>query len=394
MNRILVWIGFALALFRFVNLGDAPFINDEAIFLSAAREQILSGQWLSHNPIMGSTGVYYGPVVIYFYSAVQWIAGFNAIVSIGAMCLMVTGSQVWMCWELSKRFAYSFGVLLVFAMTMPFMFFWSRLAWDQTSLVMPALVVALMCKERGWANCLLIGLCLALGVWSHPMMIPFAACVTTAVVMETWFAAYSLLAAPWLFFFVTGSAPFAWDFSLRRIIETVRPASLFEIDYFFDASSLLMVVVGCFSISAVMAFVAGGLWRRPTHYLHVLAIATLILSPLFYACLGLPYHPHYQFANAWLVVVALTGYPYQRLIVMLSGLHLVVLLWLGYNVHTARGTTGIHYGMPVGDQQQLMRGICTGESPESLPPYVFYSAMKYHLNVTKECHAPRSRFQE
>ena len=71
MSLVLALAALGMIVFRLWRLGDAPFIQDEPIFLTTAREQLRTGHWVSASPIPGTYGFRYGPSVFWFYGVVQ-----------------------------------------------------------------------------------------------------------------------------------------------------------------------------------------------------------------------------------------------------------------------------------------------------------------------------------
>ncbi len=61
----------AMVGYRFANFELVSFINDEPLFLTAASNQLQTGQWLSASPIQGTQGTTYGPTVFWFYGVVH-----------------------------------------------------------------------------------------------------------------------------------------------------------------------------------------------------------------------------------------------------------------------------------------------------------------------------------
>lgn len=88
--------------YRLANLDLVPFILDEPQFLAAAGEQLLSGQWVSASPLVGTQGVTYGPSVLWFYGAVQALLGPAPERSVLAMCLLMTVSHLALALALAR----------------------------------------------------------------------------------------------------------------------------------------------------------------------------------------------------------------------------------------------------------------------------------------------------
>lgn len=436
----LVAVALALAAYRFINLADAAFINDEAIFLDAARMQLVSGTWASANPIAGSHGNFYGPSVMWFYGAVHWALGSRALTSIAAMCLFVTGSQVVLCAALARRFGGSlreskgrwiFALTLLFLASSPHQYFWSRLAWDQLTLGIPCLVIALLCGERlGALRCLAIGVLLGFGFSSHPMISVFCALTGLVLFVELvrtprrlWVLGPLLAGAvainiPYLLFLKGRAAPSsvtgAFELTWSRALDTFRPATLWQLDYFFDGdwaafaqwTSLASAPLawGCLGLVAALTLfgLIAGLpaadW--PRRRVLLLGLSTLVVSPLFFAWRGLAAHPHYQFPNGWLTPAAFAaalsfGFHRKFLRAGLAGLILCLALvqtlfivrWNSF-ITANGGTRGVHYSVPVGRTEAVVREVCAAAAPTAVLhnlTLVLPNPLEYHALTDPAC---------
>lgn len=436
----LVGAALALAAYRFVHLGDAPFINDEAIFLDAARNQLVTGIWASANPIAGSNGNYYGPSVMWFYGAIHWVLGSRSLTSIAAMCFVVTASQVVLCLAVARRFGgplstskgrWIFGTTLLLLASSPHHFFWSRLAWDQLTLAIPCLVVALLCGDRlGWGRCLGIGALLGYGFSSHPMISVFCALVGAVIFVELvmtpkrlWRLGPLLVAAivlniPYLLFLRGRGAPNsttgAFDFSLDRALDTFRPASFWKIEYFFDGdwaaftewTGLSSPALAWACLGLIIALTSFGLaaglksadW--PRRRLVILVAATLVISPLFFSWRGLVAHPHYQFPNGWVTPVAIAAalsFAFERRLLRPALFSLVLALGVIQTAFIVRwtsfiadrgGTRGMHYSVPVGRTEELIHELCSLNAPSVVLfnlTLVMPHILEYHVHTDPSC---------
>ena len=138
---VLLIVAAALCALRFFDLNSAPFINDEP------QLQLLLDQHLAAHsfPVIGLWGTHsvrYGPAALWFYYPVRLITDqVNSIIACFAMiivagfALMVAG--VWK--SVGKNTA---AWVAAFAASSPYLFFYSRLPWDNTLLIF---VVALVC---------------------------------------------------------------------------------------------------------------------------------------------------------------------------------------------------------------------------------------------------------
>ncbi len=179
----------AMVAYRFANFDLVPFILDEPYFLTAAREQVLSGHWVSASPIQGTQGTTYGPTVLWFYGVVHQLFGSAPQTSILAMCALVTLSHVALAVALTRLFrgdALFLAALLALVAASPYQFFWSRLAWDQMVNVGASCTVALLCLPGppGWIRRVALGLVLGFAISSHLMVLPLVALTFAVLALE------------------------------------------------------------------------------------------------------------------------------------------------------------------------------------------------------------------
>ena len=76
--------------YRLVHIDNAAFARDEPQFLTAAREQLRTGHWLSASPLYGNMGLRYGPAAFWFSGAVHFLFGDDSRVASVAVGLLVT----------------------------------------------------------------------------------------------------------------------------------------------------------------------------------------------------------------------------------------------------------------------------------------------------------------
>ena len=93
LARVAPWVAVGVAgamlAFRFTDLGLAMFVNDEPSLQIAAENQRRTGVWATHG-LRGNQGANYGPLPIWFYSAVHTVAGPAPAPSIAAEGLLLT----------------------------------------------------------------------------------------------------------------------------------------------------------------------------------------------------------------------------------------------------------------------------------------------------------------
>jgi hypothetical protein len=426
---------------RFANFDLVPFINDEPIFLQAARDQLVTGHWRQASPIPGTQGFTYGPSVMWFYALVQLAFGFNPAVCIAAMCALVSAAHVWLCAALARALEGGpllFATLLALLASSPYQFFWSRLAWDQLVNVLAAVAVALVATRARFSlvRCAALGLALGFALSSHLMVAPFVLMLGAVLAVE-WLrtpvdllkraavtaAAAAVVSVPYALFLVRqpwprSPPPESGAGLFERMLEIPRVSTAWKLDYFFDADwpafistlpqwvqaalpSLTvasMVVCAGVALAGVGALIASGnaLGRR----LGALALLTAIAYPSVYAFKGLMAHPHYQFPVYWVVVVGVAGAlaalrSRPRLALALGALVWVVALgqlafvqrWMSF-IRAEGGTQGRHYATPLAAQQSVMRRACA--APQRALTVVnetnLYShALRYVAGVEPAC---------
>lgn len=452
-EQALGWTALALGLglfaARLVRLDLSPFILDEPQFLAAARSQLEGAGPAMASPITGSTRIHYGPSVLWFYGAVQWLVGPSAPRAIAAMCALVTVAHVAFCACVAaafsrgraQRFVVLFGVISLLVASSPYQHFWSRLAWDQLTNVVAFGSVALLAGASlsPW-RCAGLGLLLGYGLSSHPMIAPLVAIVFAAIVVEHWRAwrrafgsAVTFLVpavavnVPWLMALsregLAGAAPGAERFGLvQRALETLRPATAWKIDYFFDESFRDFLT---FATAPVQSIGLAGLWllglatagglllgaggRTPPRGRRLVrvAAASAVAFPLFFWWRRVGLEPHYQFVTGFVACVgsaALLASDVLRPGARVFGVGVLVALgvaqsaividWRRY-VAERGGTRGIHQASPIGAQVAVIDASC--RSARSADVWIenrtrlFPAALLYHAAVVPACAGKRVR---
>ncbi len=434
-------IAMGLMYFRLVGLDNAPFILDEPRFLEAARQQLSTGQWATASPIPGNQGITYGASVVWFYSITERLLGSSPLPNIAVMCLLVTTAQVIMVVAVSRTFrigAWGFAVLLFFAASSSYLFVWARLAWDQMTLLIPFLVIALLCTRTVTvARVGLIGVLLGLGLSSHPMILPLLAVVLGTLLVENRRSvrrllsvlgaasgAIGLVCLPWFLSLRGGgglagsTAPFRLD--LGRLFEGFQTAGFWRFDYFLDQDWSDFVAglplpgdptawgTLCMSAAALLVVFGAVLIRSPNpaqRRVVVVMVVVAVLHPVFLDWRNTLHDPHYYFPLAWLPYVGAAAVlsrlraagPSARgaLIAMTSGILVVTAIQLvfvvafrGYVVDRG-GAQGVHYGTAVALQSEAVRTAClrAGTEPLSIEnrTAIFDLALLYQIRITVDC---------
>lgn len=404
----------ALLAYRFANPDLASFARDEPQFLAAARDQLRTGEWLSANPLYGNLGLRYGPVSFWFYGAVMALFGDHPATAILAMGLAVTASHLALAFALLRLFeerAVFFAVLVAWLASSPYLFHWSRLAWDLTSHAAVFATVALLatCRELGPGRALALGLTLGLGLATHPSMAPLALAVAGVIGWELrhqprrllaraglMAVAVALVMAPYVAFLLrtptvrraarqTVSLP-----SLAELaVQAPRLVTPWGLGYYFDGTwpdfaawlggaAAPVALLSASALAAILAVTTSGIVlalrssdgrQRRVARAAVLAWAGNVL---LLAAVGLEDHPHYHFSSAWVPVfgVAATLAWLRRtrpaagaaalaaLALLALAQFMVVMRWMGY-VRDMGGIRGPAYGTALGHEIEAVRGICS-----------------------------------
>jgi hypothetical protein len=415
---LLVAAALSMLGYRLVHIDRAAFARDEPQFLTAAREQLRTGHWLSASSLYGNMGLRYGPAAFWFYGAVQFLFGDDPRVAIVAMGLLITLAHLFLALSLTNLFAEGavfFAVVLAWIASSPYQFYWSRLAWDLTSTAGVTCAVVLLCvyKELRPGPTVALGLALGVALSTHLMVAPLLVAVGGALAWELQSqprrlaAVGALLTAtvlavnmPYILFLwkapLVQRAP-REELSLAAlgslVLETPRVATTWGLEYFFggdwaDFQAWLGAAARPASVVSVLALVvcaAGGMAglvavlgasdERQRRVGRTAAIAWAG-SVLLLATLGLAHHPHYQFASAWVPLFGVAaGLAWLRkrspragaaALAVLGAIavaqFLVIVQWMGYIVERG-GTRGGPYGTPIGLQIEAMHAVCSVPEP-------------------------------
>jgi hypothetical protein len=180
-----------LVLIRLWRLDLVSFVMDEPVLLAAARQQLEGGGWATASPLTGNVGIRYGPTVVWIYGISQWLLGDGVRSAVITMIVLTTATQLAVAAALARLVARPRRAFMIFAgviASSPYLWFWSRLAWDQTVLIATSAAVAVLAwpvsvsTRRGVA----VGVLLGLAMGSHPIAVPFAGAVVVVLGIEWW----------------------------------------------------------------------------------------------------------------------------------------------------------------------------------------------------------------
>lgn len=422
VRALLVATALALVGLRFTDRDLVPYILDEPNFQQAAEMHARTHTWPSISPLTGNLGLAYGPAPVWFYTAVHRLAGPRPERSILAVTIFVSLAELLLAAALARALRGGwliFATLAALFAASPFLFFWSRLAWEVFSGYI-ALAVVVLASDRpvGIARGALLGVFLGLALTSHPMTAPV---VIAALAVLSWDVVRRRAGAAGLMA-VLGSVllvnvPYLWalhtarraavppgpslDTRLhsvptrlgRELLESARVFTTSGVDYFFDgawpdfrawlgpAGGLL--VLGRLLTLALALLAAVGLVvaarTGPPGARRVARVGLLAWVGLAVLLSGLELvgQPHYQLAACWLVpaglgALAMALLPRHPLLArgLLISVWLFALAEASFNqawmrwVRERGGTAGIHYSVPLAAQRALLRAACSSDRPQ------------------------------
>lgn len=406
-------VGAAFVAWRFWNLEDASFINDEPKYLQMAQDQLRSGTWATNSGV-GSQGFVYGPAQIWFYRVVQGLFGPLPLTAIAANCVATTASQVGLVLAMSNRKQWTApGVGLAILGSSPFLFWWSRTAWDFFPYFVAYLAAAIMVRSPalGWKQCLGLGVLVGLGLDSHPMIAYFALPVGMLVLFEhrkrpllavgmgaLTAGVAALVAAPWFFALkAAGGAPSTglqfptFERWTRVLFEPVRMLTSHKVDYLFNeswkeleagqplvaslqAATGLTLAVLALATLAGLYFAARGAHagrRRTAQF----ALALLVFYPVMLAASSVTLQVHHSWPLMWIpifgcvVAVEEVAERFPRhapaavaLLLAVAAYHFAFIQQWTQFVHREGGNRTLVLNSTLGEQTRAIAQVC--QQPE------------------------------
>ena len=417
LRGVLVAAAFAVVGLRFADRDLVPYILDEPRFQHAAESHVRAGTWPTISPLTGNLGIAYGPAPVWFYTAVHHVVGPKPERSILAVTLFLSLTELLLAAALARALRGGwllFATLSVFLSASPFLFFWSRVAWEVFSGYI-ALSVVLLASDRplSISRGALIGICLGLALTSHPMTVPM---VLATLAVLGWSTARHRVGAAGLGALLATlllvNVPYLWalhqsgrapappgpglttgllGFPARLGAELLAPARVLTttgVDYFFDnawpafqgwlgPSGGLLALGPVVAVTVALFGALGLLWTArfgPPGARRVARIGLLAWAGLavLLSALGLPVQPHYQLAASWIVptgigALAMAVLPrHPRLARGLLACVWVLALaqvtftqaWMRW-VRERGGTAGIHYSVPLSAQRAFLHSACS-----------------------------------
>lgn len=443
MRARVEWALVALALgmlaWRFVNLELSSFVWDEPRFMMLAEEQLRTGRFATHT-WEGTQGVAYGPLALWFYAVVHKLFGPAPVVSVGALCAALSLMHLGFAAGLARLFGggrLMFAALVAWIASSPYLFFWSRTAWDplHNGLVGIAVVILAAPRPQGWKKGLLLGVVLGLMATNHLMTLPFIALALAVLALElrrqpkraaaalgAALAAMLIVNLPYLSYLRQANpgqaAPTSFSASswIAFVWGPLRVATTAGIDYFFDAAwSDFRAWLGGWSSPALPLLVAalasaGGIIaalrsRDPAQRrIALLALGAWIVYPLFYATRGLGIeHPHYNHPTWWIVPFGIAGSlawlgktrwePVAAALVLAVAAYQLAfqISWMRY-IAERGGTQGVHYSAPLREQIRAVAAACAFPSRDIFlenHTVLFPDALHYTAYATPACAGKR-----
>jgi hypothetical protein len=179
-ERVLLGVATLLCAMRFFALDTAPFINDEPQLQSIIDHHMRAGT-LPGKGLAGTRGVEYGPTALWFYLPVRVFTDEVKAVLAHHAAFLLAG--IWILYAAVRRSlgrdVAAWSVAL--AASSPYLFFYSRLAWDNTLLlpIVAGVVLTLTyvdtLKEHPWRVSIVLGALFGAAVCTHLMVLPVLA---------------------------------------------------------------------------------------------------------------------------------------------------------------------------------------------------------------------------
>jgi hypothetical protein len=400
-----------LVLIRLWRLDLVSFVMDEPVLLAAARQQLEGGGWATASPLTGNVGIRYGPTVVWIYGISQWLLGDGVRSAVITMIVLTTATQLAVAAALARLVARPRRAFMIFAgviASSPYLWFWSRLAWDQTVLIATSAAVAVLAwpvsvsTRRGVA----VGVLLGLAMGSHPIAVPFAGAVVVVLGIEWWPSpprrTHALpamgvaMAVPLVPYIAhlwqnsptsSGADANLTDLPVRlgqvgTLLSPARTAYFFDGEWDRFSSSHghvdLVVAAGGVALVGVLVLavvgIARSLWDREPRRRRVARLAAISwpACALMASLSGVGLDPHYLWSVWWTIpagamlasgnVAADRQRAVRSLTVGIAGLliaaNLVFVTTWVKAIASDQGTRGPHYGVALFAQESLAPSLC------------------------------------
>ena len=391
LNWILVIAAIGV-LCRFLWLGDASLLGDEASLLRLAWDSNQSGIWPDHG-LLGSRGAVYGPMAIWIYKAFLHVSQDLTVLTL--LKVLVDTSMLGLGMSLIYRSGVRFpGVWWLLPVLSPYFWFYSRQLWDNNFQIGFSIIAwgAALCflREKNFGFLFLTVLALASSLNTHLMSASLVAGVALCLVWESWrfliknplkaalcVLPIALLIPYFQFLRVNPPPPNETTLALSAVDGFTMGAKVLGSflfgEYFLELHRTLptwLAVPAMPSwVFSVLLIGCSWLGLKRFHGKNRSSYRTMVLF-VFYSQVALSfykdinYHPHY-FAAVWPVFwFALgEGLPQTRWLRWLPVSLLVALLNFQILVHFNQGMNSGHYGPSISEwtrvYQQAPGRVCS-----------------------------------
>jgi hypothetical protein len=441
---VLLGLSVLIFAYRFANRDLCPFIFDEPILVSESRRALSSQIWVTHSPLVGTQAIKYGPTTMWLFALIhKWLGPSVQNFTLVMTCLG-TMSNAMVAFKVGRHFGSKFlipSTLMALVASSPYLFFWSRMAWDPIVNICSGFVIALLCTRRTLQSLrvVAIGGLLGFGLSTHPAMLPLALVITLLVPLRSAegsrirnlvisAGATIIVNLPYLYYVVgylrerhpvTSSGPHTIRFGIigQFLAESPRVLTSARVNYFFDtawgkfaqeyraAAFLSEMTTKVYPVLAWISVLGLGVAfftqkRKSNRFLTVAAAIVWGVCAVFFSWLNLARLPHYQFSIWWIVLVAFASLLHwaRRVVsiytVAIVGCWIIAIAQMGFLfswmnfIRQNEGTRGFFYGVPHVYQQYALRTLCERAGARiyvSNQTNIFAPSLQYIASVERSC---------
>jgi hypothetical protein len=384
------------------NAADIAFISDEPVFLGLAFAANQSGR-LSDQGLVGSFGVVYSPVAVWFYQLL--LAVTSDMIALATLKIAIVSTALaFAMWKTCTVTKLSPWPLFLIAAS-PFVALYQRMLWDNVLLIplsagMVAATASFLATPTVWRLWIFGGLC-AFAFHVHILaVVPIAACGVAILVFHAgWFRSHVRAVALSAVAAVAVISPFLYAIALEQG-PTARPRpsmtrallgvwhgclfwshegfETFLQSFYRDSALLHALQIGTGGVATVaagaafVAFVLGATRRRVPLAAWPLKdrlalLATLMVLAGAALFVGLRLEPYWHYANSgWFGSFYLIWWGFDRARdrwwakALLAGQAIAVgamTALLAMHIHTHHGDRSLQYGATLGNQMEVARQI-------------------------------------
>ena len=408
-TRSIALVLFAMALcLHACDARDIAFISDEPVFLMLASAANQSGQ-LANQGLVGSFGVVYSPVCVWFYQLLLAVTPDMAALATLKIAI-VSAALAFAMWRVCSLARLSPWPLFLIPFS-PFLAFYQRMLWDNVLLIpisagMVALTASFLATPTAWRLWTLGALCV-LGFHVHIFaVVPIAACAITALVFRgSWMRGHFVVVGLGALAAIAATGRFLYAMAFLRE-PTTRPHSElgdslagvwhaflfwshqgfepFMQSFYRDSVLLRGLALGTGALAlaaggaALVAFLVWALKRRAPlaewpldRQLALLATLIVLGGTALFA--GLRLEPYWHYSNsAWFGSFYLiwSGFDrvrtrwWARALLTLQTVALgAMTALLAIHIHNHHGDRSLQYGATLGNQMDVARQIVERRVP-------------------------------